>query len=362
MHYVKHFNINGVDTKQVACIELNGKPNAATEGYVGVLGIDMTSPLHDVYKCVAVNGAIYTWELLSSGMSIMSARISGGGEKSVQYPYESLRTPPMYVVKVGDLILDKEGYLYQIDSLNSTYCSATYTGTQVVAYGMSAYALAVENGYEGTEEEWLESLRAELKTVDGGTVKLFVGTQAEYDALPNDEKQNLFAIITDDTAKENFEKDIAELKTATTTNAKNIQTNASGISTNKTNIAKNTTAIATNETGIATNKTNIAKNTTAITRIETAPVEKDLNTLGSGNIKAGYYYIDIRDADGMVNYPISYSLGVIYWEPGMYVRKIFGYGDIFYSFNMTHNGNISILKGSNIVTEEFEIYVNQWGE
>jgi hypothetical protein len=67
MHYVKEFNINGITTRQAACIELRGVPNAATEGYVGVLGIDVTSPTHDVYKCVAVNGGIYTWELLSSG-------------------------------------------------------------------------------------------------------------------------------------------------------------------------------------------------------------------------------------------------------------------------------------------------------
>ena len=159
MHYVKHFNINNVDTKQVACIELQGKPNAATEGALGVLGIDVTSPLHDVYKCVAVNGAIYTWELLSSGLSIMSATISGGGVSSVQFPYKNLRTPEMYVVKIGDLILDKDGYLYQIDSLNNEYCVAAYCGTQVVAYGMSAYKLAVEHGFEGSEEEWLNSLK-----------------------------------------------------------------------------------------------------------------------------------------------------------------------------------------------------------
>lgn len=72
MHYVKHFNINGVQTRQVACIELQGKPNAATQGHVGVLGIDITSPTHDVYKCVAVNGAIYTWELFTGEMPDMS--------------------------------------------------------------------------------------------------------------------------------------------------------------------------------------------------------------------------------------------------------------------------------------------------
>jgi hypothetical protein len=85
----------------------------------------------------------------------MSATISGGGTESVQFPYDNLRTPLTYVVKIGDLILDKEGYLYQIDALNTTYCVATYCGTRVVAYGMSAYALAVEHGYKGSEEEWL---------------------------------------------------------------------------------------------------------------------------------------------------------------------------------------------------------------
>ena len=161
MHYVKQFDINGVATKQVACIELHGKPNAATEGSVGVLGIDMDSPTHDVYKCSAVNGSIYTWELLSSGMSILSATISGEGVASVQFNYADLRTPAMYVVKKGDLILDKEGYLYQIDSLSSTYCTASYSGTRIAHYGWSAYDLAKKNGYEGTEEEWLMSLEGE---------------------------------------------------------------------------------------------------------------------------------------------------------------------------------------------------------
>lgn len=149
MHYVKHFDINGVDTKQVACIELHGKPNAATEGYVGVLGIDMDSPLHDVYKCVAVNGSIYSWELLSSGMSIISATISGGGVESVQFPYINLRTPAMYVVKVGDLILDNGGYLYYIDSLNSTYCVATYCGINLITVSHNHSAFEITSGVFG---------------------------------------------------------------------------------------------------------------------------------------------------------------------------------------------------------------------
>jgi hypothetical protein len=131
MHYVKQFNINGVDTKQIACIELHGRPNAATEGAVGVLGIDVDSPLLDVYKCVAVNGNIYTWHLLSSGLGIISATIAGGGAMEVDFPYDSLRTPVGYVIQKGDLIFDREGYLYQIKSLDSTYCTAIYSGTQI---------------------------------------------------------------------------------------------------------------------------------------------------------------------------------------------------------------------------------------
>lgn len=133
MHYVKQFNINGVDTRQVACITSKGRPNAATEGCVGVLCIDIASPSYDVYKCVAKEGSIHTWELLSSGLSIVSATISGGGTTSVDFAYGNLRKPDGFVVKVGDLILDAGGFLYQVNSIFSTYCVATYCGVNFTA-------------------------------------------------------------------------------------------------------------------------------------------------------------------------------------------------------------------------------------
>ena len=133
MQYVQQFNINGVITKQVACIELQGKPNAATEGYVGVLGIDVLSPLHEVYKCVAKNGSVYTWELLSSGTGILTSIITGAGEELFEFPYNKLKTVANYIVKIGDVILDKEGFLYQVESINATSCMASYNGTQIVS-------------------------------------------------------------------------------------------------------------------------------------------------------------------------------------------------------------------------------------
>lgn len=196
MDYVKHFDINGVDTRQVACIELHGKPNAATEGRVGVLGIDLDSPTHEVYKCVAVNGAIYTWELLSSGLSMISSTLTSGGVESMQFPYDRLQTPSLYMVKIGDLILDRYGYLYQVTALYSSYCDATYCGIQIVAHCPSGVYLGTETPPEGVEvwvdprcesgetEEWIFTLE------DGTTVtkkQLSIDTQMKILRLKNAE-------------------------------------------------------------------------------------------------------------------------------------------------------------------------------
>lgn len=221
MAYVKGFDINGINTIQTACIELQAPPNAATEGAVGLLAIDMSSPTKDVYKCVAVNGAIYTWELLSAGMSILSSSETGEGASTKTFTYTSLRMNDNYVVKVGDLILDSLGFLYRITALGNTSCVAEYcylyvngangvgissveqalisdeggginritiklTNGNVCSFdvrnGQTAYELAVENGYEGTEEEWLDSLGYD-SWLKGKAI-----TQAEYDALPESEK------------------------------------------------------------------------------------------------------------------------------------------------------------------------------
>lgn len=64
-------------------------------------------------------------------------------------------------------------------------------------YGLSAYEVAVKNGYVGTEEEWLESLKGEpftyedftpeqleaLKGKDGEPGKDYQITEADYNAI-----------------------------------------------------------------------------------------------------------------------------------------------------------------------------------
>lgn len=241
MHYVKHFKINGVDTKQVACIELQGAPNAATEGAVGVLGMDMTSPTHEVYRCVAVNGSVYTWELLSAGMSIISATITGEGGESMSFPYNKLRIPNNYLIKPGDLILDSKGYLYQISSIGAESCDTTYCGTHIggIASGDKDYQLVVSNGKlqlmteSGNVISNVDYLSADgdtiyrnpsngkasvlgMKTINDKHLRLFVGTKGEYNALTESQKRNLFAIITDDNARkivDDLHEDMGEVIT-----------------------------------------------------------------------------------------------------------------------------------------------------
>lgn len=53
-----------------------------------------------------------------------------------------------------------------------------------------------------------------IKTINGLPLKFFVGAQSEYDELSTADKQNLFAIITNDTTKEGLQTAIEELQNA----------------------------------------------------------------------------------------------------------------------------------------------------
>lgn len=83
MKYVKSFDILGVDTAQIPCIELQGVPNAATVGAVGLLGIYVTPEGYEIYVCTKVEGAVYTWKSLrdgEDGASVTKSEINDDGE------------------------------------------------------------------------------------------------------------------------------------------------------------------------------------------------------------------------------------------------------------------------------------------
>ena len=269
MHYVKQFHINGVDTKQIACIELHGAPNAATEGAVGVLGMDVSSPTHEVYKCVAVNGSVYTWELLSAGMSIISAKVTGEGALTKTFSYEEdLIAPDGYIYKSGDLILDSEGYLYRVTAIWSEYCDAEYCGTHIggIANGDKDYTFAIvdgklrlvtESGAIVSEVDtvlvddktiYRESSTGKayvmgVRTVNDGLLRFFVGTQHEYELLTDEQKRDLFAIITDEAPMEGLVASVNEHEEALKAHTKTIDEHDKSIAANAKQIRENTSDI-----------------------------------------------------------------------------------------------------------------------
>ena len=183
MHYVKHFNINGVATKQVACIELPSPPNAATEGAVGVLGIDMSSPTHEVYRCVNVKGSVYTWELLSAGMSIIGATITGEGEKNKTFPYSALLLPDKYLIKVGDLILDSDGYVYRISKIGNDSCDVTYTGIYLGSMvDVVELETLLETSIESLKKE-NELLKKRVTNLEGATLEYTEDDSTSYERV-----------------------------------------------------------------------------------------------------------------------------------------------------------------------------------
>lgn len=64
---------------------------------------------------------------------------------------------------------------------------------------------------EGTISDVDAGFITTVKTINGLPLKFFVGEQSAYDALTDEEKQNLFAIISNDTTKENLLAEIQRI-------------------------------------------------------------------------------------------------------------------------------------------------------
>ena len=66
---------------------------------------------------------------------------------------------------------------------------------------------------EGTVGDIDTGFITRVKTVNGIGLRFFVGTQSEYELLSEEDRQNLFAIITNDTTKESIMSALEENKT-----------------------------------------------------------------------------------------------------------------------------------------------------
>ena len=140
MRYVKYFDINGVKTKQAACIELHGKPNAATVGVVGMLGIDVDSPSYDLYKCVAVKGGVYTWKEHGNTPSVGVA--SESITQNMLDTYDTLVTRRTALVMVlTPTVLYEKYYLNRVGVLASPGATVRFAIWKQVSNGDGTYLL-----------------------------------------------------------------------------------------------------------------------------------------------------------------------------------------------------------------------------
>jgi hypothetical protein len=161
MEYVKKLDINGVEIRLTSCIELHGRPNAATEGAVGVLGVDLDSSSHQMYVCIAVNGAIHTWIPVTSGGSGgtgvdgITPHIGTNGNWYLGDEDTGVCATGTHVVSVEEVNRDATLSTYRMNfSDGEGYEFTVYHGQD----GKSAYEYAQDGGYTGTEEEFAEDV------------------------------------------------------------------------------------------------------------------------------------------------------------------------------------------------------------
>lgn len=191
MKYVKKLDINGVEIRLTSCIELHGRPNAATEGAVGVMGVDVDSPSHQMYVCIAVNGAIHTWIPVTNGGSGgtgvdgITPHIGANGNWYLGDEDTGVCATGTHVVSVEEVNRDATLSTYRMNfSDGEGYEFTVYHGKDG-ADGKSAYAYAKDGGYTGTEEEFV------AKLAQGQPVVAM--TKAEFSALTAENVADLYS-------------------------------------------------------------------------------------------------------------------------------------------------------------------------
>lgn len=78
------------------------------------------------------------------------------------------------------------------------------------------YTAIVQAVNEGTIGDIDTGFISTIKTITGSTLKFFVGTQAEYDVLTDEQKLNLFAVISNDETLSGIDEAIKALQEKST--------------------------------------------------------------------------------------------------------------------------------------------------
>lgn len=181
---------------------------------------------------------------------------------------------------------------------------------------LAAIAQAVETGeIKDVDTGFVQT----IKTINGHPLKFFVGEQSAYDALTEEDKKDLFAIITNDTTAAGILDAIAELDEALRSEIKGVY-------------AK------------------LKRTNNELFNPPMLDVYKKL-------FDVGYYYISCAKED-----ELRYSFGLVYWD-GSRIVTAAGPDNAFTLF-VGKEGWLQIFdKDSNELTSEYNFYIAQmWSE
>ena len=172
----------------------------------------------------------------------------------------------------------------------SRYATLEYVNSIPAAKdGKSAYQIAIDNGFAGTEQEWLASLKGK----DGATGSGSSVTRDDIDLLSN-------RIASVDAEIPLLRQTIGQVEGEVYANRESTEKNKADIKLNSDAIAKNVTQIESNRQATATNTQNITSNTNRITAIESKM---------RGNSKVvnldNQDFIDVFDGANFVYVPIT---------------------------------------------------------
>ena len=158
----------------------------------------LVGSLHFViqFACIDGNEIVYSWNTAKHTSVSITDGIDGG--EGIVEEYIDILTKWKNQLEAN-----------QITKMEQTKVSTADNGENIwtATFGDGrTQELKVRNGSRGAT-----GLIGSIETIQGNPLHFFVGTQEEYNALSDEDKVNLFAIITDDTSTDDILKTLEDL-------------------------------------------------------------------------------------------------------------------------------------------------------
>lgn len=247
---------------------------------------------------------------------------------------DGIKNDESYVTEHNDALTELENKLKA-----TCVVSAEQTTTSTDDEGENVWTVTFANGDErpfivrnGSKgEKGDTSLVGSIETINKEPLHFFVGTQAEYEALNNADKQNLFAIISDDTTAETIENAINVLQERCDAFADGTVIVGKALCDSEGNSIVETYATKDSIVGFP------------------EPTYKPVTIENYNSISSkGYYYFEIVFNDGT-----HYHLGMLYWDGKSQTRTWIMQPDLWeYYLNISDYGKVTLMNSDKEIQDD----------